>query len=170
MFQNINFSNPTWDLFGIIFFVAAAFIFGISLGKARIITILVSLYMTSAVMAAGAPFLKELDASFAIPQLVAIKVSATIVIFLGVFFLVSRTALQKTIATNDEQGSLIQIIIFSFFLVGLLINTALQYGGIFSLEKLTPTAKFAFGNDYARFFWVGAPILAMLVFKNKKKE
>ena len=167
MLQNLNFSNPTWDLFVLVFFIAASFIFGISLGKARIIVILVSIYMTMAVLGA-APFLKQLDAEVAIPQMIAIKVSVFMVAFIGVFFLVSRSALTHTIVGNDEQGSIWQIILFSFFLVGLLIDTVLTYTNLFSLDGMSPAAKIAFGTDWAKFFWVAAPVVAMILLRKKE--
>ena len=167
MLQNINFSNPTWDLFVLVFFIAASFIFGISLGKARIIVILVSLYMTMAVLSA-APFLKQMDADLAIPQMIAIKVSVFMIAFIGIFFLVSRSALTSTIVGSDEQGSIWQIILFSFFLVGLLIDTVLTYTNLFSLEGMSPAAKMAFGSDWAKFFWVAAPVVAMILLRKKQ--
>jgi len=167
MLQNLNFANPTWDLFVLVFFIAASFIFGISLGKARIIVILVSLYMTMAVLSA-APFLKQLDAEVAIPQMIAIKVSVFMIAFIGIFFLVSRSALTHTIVGSDEQGSVWQIILFSFFLVGLLIDTVLTYTNLFSLDALSPAAKMAFGSDWAKFFWVAAPVVAMILLRKKE--
>lgn len=167
MLQNLSFANPTWDLFVLLFFIAASFIFGISLGKARIIVILVSLYMTIAVLST-APFLKQLDAEITIPQMIAVKVSVFMVAFIGIFFLVSRSALTSTIVGSDEQGSIWQIILFSFFLVGLLIETVLTFTNLFPLEEMSPLAKMAFGSDWARFFWVAAPIAAMILLRKKQ--
>lgn len=167
---NINWSQPTWDLFVLIFFVAASFIFGLSLGKGRIITIMVALYMTMAVLAA-APFLKApAEASIAINQVVAIKVTAFIAVFLGIFFLLSRTALISTIVGAEDQGSALQIIIFSFLLVGLLINTVVTYVPFFDINTMSPMAKLAFGSEYARFAWTIAPVLAMLLFRRKPEK
>ena len=42
---NINWAAPSWDLFIILFFIVAAFLYGLSLGRNRVIVILVSIYM-----------------------------------------------------------------------------------------------------------------------------
>ena len=140
------------------------------MGKNRIIVVMVSLYMTMAVLAA-APFLQEgTSASFEFNQMFAVKITAFVAVFVGIFFLLSRSALVSTIANNDDEGSAIQIIIFSFLLVGLLINTVVIYVPMFDINKMSPMAKTAFGSDYARFAWTLAPVLAMIFFKKKKEK
>lgn len=167
--MGIDFAKPTWDLFVILFFVAASFVFGLSMGRGRIIVVLVSLYMTMAVMN-YAPFLKEVNLQFAVGQVLAIKVTTFMTIFIGLVFMLSRSALVNTIAASDDEGSWWQVLLFSFFLVGLLITTVLSYLDFFSIEKLGPMAQKAFGSDLSRFCWVIAPILAMVVLRKKKDK
>jgi len=78
--------------------------------------------------------------------------------------------LVNTIAGQDDQGSALQIIVFSFLLVGLLINTVVIYVPFFDINKMSPMAKLAFGSEYARFGWTIAPIIAMLLFKRKLEK
>ncbi|MAG29017.1 hypothetical protein CL632_02635 [bacterium] len=57
--SGFNFQNPTWDLFIILFFVVSAFVYGLTLGRDRIILILIAVYMSLAIIGA-APFVDEL--------------------------------------------------------------------------------------------------------------
>src|SRR5512143_4108673 len=55
----INWAAPTWDLFIVLFFVVTVFLYGLSLGRDRIIVILVSIYMALAVVS-NAPYIGSL--------------------------------------------------------------------------------------------------------------
>ena len=57
--SGFNFAEPTWDLFIILFFLLASFVYGLTLGRDRIILILISIYMSLAVIGA-APFLEQI--------------------------------------------------------------------------------------------------------------
>ncbi|MDP2587762.1 MAG: hypothetical protein Q8P33_03240 [bacterium] len=160
--KDFDLSNPSWDLFIILFFVAAAFIYGMSLGRDRIVVIMVSIYMALAVVN-YAPYLGELSGTLGLEDIFVVRISAFVVTFLGLFFLLGRSALMRTIARNDDQGNILQVLVFSFLHIGLLISVALSFLPIeLSAELAQLTRKF-FVGDMARFFWVVAPILAMII-------
>ena len=56
---SFNFQSPSWDMFIIMFFLVASFVYGLTLGRERIILILIAVYIALAVMGA-APFLDQL--------------------------------------------------------------------------------------------------------------
>lgn len=166
---SINFSRPSWDLFIIIFFIAAAFVYGLSLGRDRIIVILVSMYMALAIINT-APFLGKLSGQFGIDQLFVVRVTAFIGVFLLLFFLLSRSALLGTIVKSTSDGRWWQTILFSFLHIGLLISLVLSFFPAQTQGALTPLTTKIFATDIARFLWVLAPILAMVVLRDKKKD
>lgn len=167
--SDIDFSNPSWDLFIILFFVAAAFIYGMSLGRDRIVIILVSIYMALAVVN-YAPFLGSFSGQVGIEQIFVVRISVFVATFLGLFFLLGRSALMRTIATGDDQGSFMQVIIFSFLHIGLLISITLSFLPIeLSADLAQLTQKF-FVGDFARFFWIIAPIAAMIIFGRSPRK
>ena len=168
LIASIDLSRPSWDLFIILFFVAAAFIYGMSLGRDRIIVILVSIYMALAVVN-YAPFLGSVSGSIGVEQIFMVRISVFISTFLGLFFLLSRSALVRTIAKGDDQGSWLQVVIFSFLHIGLLISLVLSFLPIEVSADLAPLTRKYFENDLARFFWVTAPIAAMVIFGRNKK-
>jgi len=161
--KDFDLSNPSWDLFIILFFVAAAFIYGMSLGRDRIVVILVSIYMALAVVN-YAPYLDKFSGTVGVDQIFVVKISTFVVTFLGLFFLLGRSALMRTIAKNNEDGNIIQVLVFSFLHIGLLISVTLSFLPIeLSAELAELTRKF-FVGDMARFFWVVSPIIAMIAF------
>lgn len=164
----LNFSNPTWDLFILIFFVVVAILYGLSLGRDRIIVILVSIYMALAVVG-NAPFLKDFSASVAINEAFAFKVTAFVGIFLVTFFLLSRSGLMKILGASANRGSWWQVILFSFLHVGLLISITLSFLPPEIASHLAPITRTIFVSEVGRFAWIIAPILVMALVREEKK-
>lgn len=164
--QSINWAAPTWDLFIAIFFIVAAFLYGLSLGRDRVIVILVSIYMALAVINT-APYLgdlsgKELSISFG--QTFAFRVTLFFGVFIALFFLLSRSALSRTFGSSGS-GGLVQVILFSFLHVGLLISVVLSFLPSETAGHLMPITRDIFMSDLGRFLWITTPIVAMVLFK-----
>lgn len=161
----IDFSKPSWDVFIIVFFVIAAFLYGMSLGRDRIIVILVSIYMALAIVNT-APFLPELSVGVAVNGSVLFKVSTFLGAFIFLFFLLSRSALLRTVASGDTQGNWLQVVVFSILHVGLLISVTLTFlPQDMVLDKLAPLTQTIFVGEWARFLWVILPVVAMAMLK-----
>ena len=128
--QNIDWTRPTWDLFIVLFFIVAAFLYGLSLGRDRIIVILVSVYMSLAIVD-RAPFLNSEGFQNAInnitSQFFVFQISAFVLIFIVLFFVITRSALIKTIASSDSPGPWWQVLMYSVLHVGLLVSIILSY-------------------------------------------
>lgn len=167
---NLNWSEPSWDLFIILFFVIAALLYGMSLGRDRIIVILISIYMALAVVNA-APYINTLGKE--INQMFVLKITSFVAIFVALFFFLSRSALLATVASSDAKGKWWQVIIFSFLHVGLLISITLSFLPASATKHLAPFTQNVFVSDLARFLWIIAPILLMVLLKggasDKKK-
>jgi len=161
--QRINWASPTWDLFIVLFFVVTVFLYGLSLGRDRIIVILVSIYMALAVVS-NAPILGKLDANVNFGQFFAFKVTSFLGLFVLLFFLLSRSALLKTFG-NLASGTWWQVLLFSVFHVGLLVSITLSFLPPDAIGHLAPLTRRIFASDTARFAWIVAPILSMAFIK-----
>lgn len=166
-FLHINWAAPTWDLFIWIFFIVASFLYGISLGRDRIIVIMVGLYMALAIVG-NTPFLREFSAQINVEGF-GFKFTMFIGLFVLFFFLLSRSALAEALENaNVRRGKGAQIAIYSVLHVGLLISIVLTFLPPSSVALLTPLTQKVFLSDIGRFFWLVAPIAAMIVLQNKK--
>jgi len=169
---SINWANPTWDMFIILFFLVAAFLYGLSLGRDRIIVILVSIYMALAIINT-APYVSDFNPNAA---LAALKISESPILqvgtFLGVFivlfFLLSRSALAKTLASADERGRWWEVLVYSFLHVGLLLSITFLYLPEDITKHLNPKTLEFFTTDPARLFWLLAPIFVMVLIRRKE--
>ena len=160
LMSTVNWQKPTWDMFIILFFLISAFVYGISLGRERILAIMVSIYMSLAVVA-KLPKVQSTQSLFSVQ-------SAT---FLGIFFVVvillSRSALFQT---SDEKGSMVQGLLFSILHVGLLISATLSFLPKEATKEFSELTQTLFLRSPALFLWIIAPILATCIFGRKKRE
>lgn len=168
LLTQVNWSSPTWDLFIILFFVITVFLYGMSLGRDRIVVILVSIYMALAVVS-NAPFLAHLNASVKIGDFFAFKITAFLGLFVLLFFLLSRSALLHTFG-NLASGNWLQVMIFSTLHVGLLVSITLSFLPKEAVGHLAPMTREIFASETARFAWIVAPIVAMAVLRGEQRR
>jgi hypothetical protein len=162
----INWAAPTWDLFIVLFFIVTVFLYGMSLGRDRIIVILVSIYMSLAVVS-NAPFLNRLHADINLGQYFAFKITTFLGIFVLLFFLLSRSALLKTFGSLAA-GTWWQVMAFSVFHVGLLVSITLSFLPSDAISHLAPITQQVFASDAGKFLWIVAPIFGMTLLKEDK--
>lgn len=161
MLSTIDWLKPSWDLFIILFFVVASFVYGISLGRDRILVILISIYMALAVVK-YVPFITEFDANISINENFALKVSVFLGMFVLLFFLVSQSALVRTLGASSSQGKWWQVFIFSLLHAGLLLSVTLSFIPNDVSGWLSPLTKTLFVSDHAKAVWVILPIVTMI--------
>jgi len=159
----MNWTSPSWDLFLIILLAIAVFLYGITLGKARIIVILSSIYM-SALVAIFFPW----NVSWNVLRNVPIRVAVFVVCFLLLFVTLTRSGLASIFRASTE-GSWIETIIFSVFQVGLITVIIMSFFTQEVIANLFPIMSTIFSGSVAQFVWVVLPILG-LIFTKKKRE
>lgn len=156
--KSLNMGNPTWDLFLVGFFVVGALLYGLSLGKDRIIAIMVSIYMALAVVAA----LPEFVLNIKVNDSYTVQITAFLSVFIVLFFLLSRQAVLNALAPSGE-GKWWQTLVFSILHVGLLISVTLSFMPSSVLTKFSALTQYIFTNEWTKFGWIAAPIVAMIL-------
>lgn len=165
---SLNWSAPTWDIFILLFFIVGALLYGLSLGRDRIIVILVSMYMALAIVS-NTPILNQLNVSLQLNNNSVLKVTFFLGLFIVLFFLVARSALLKTIG-GGSQSSWWQTILFSVLQVGLLISITLNFLPPDVTNGLAGFTKQLFLSDQGRSAWMLLPIIAMILAPKPKSE
>lgn len=159
--NGLNWASPSWDLFIVMFFIATVFLYGMSLGRDRIIVILMSIYMALAVVS-NAPIVEKLTSNLTQSNHFTFRVTTFIGIFVLLFFLMSRSALQHTFRELSF-GSWWQVLMFSTFHVGLLVSITLSFLPAEAVAQLAPATREVFATDTARSIWMIAPVFGMAV-------
>ena len=167
---NFNLSAPNWDTFILLLFVVGALLYGLSLGRDRVIVILVSIYMALAVVA-NAPVLRDLNIlQLSLNDDYILKIGFFLGTFVLLFFLLSRSALLHTIGSTGAPGSWWQTIIFSVLQTGLLISIALSFLPQEALNALTPFTRDVFLSYWGKSAWMILPVVLMALTPHPKNR
>jgi hypothetical protein len=160
--SSVNWAQPSWDLFIILFFVVIVFFYGMMLGRDRIIIILVSIYMSLAVVS-NAPFIGQLRPDPG-GNFLAFKVTSFVGVFVLLFFLLSRSSVMRSFSQLGA-GNWFQVLLFSIFHVGLLVSVTLTLLPPEATESLQPLTRTIFASDLGRFGWIVAPIAGIVMIR-----
>lgn len=168
-FTTLNWAAPTWDIFILLFFIIGALLYGLSLGRDRVIVILVAVYMGLAVVS-NTPILNNVNFSLHVNEGSVLKITVFLGLFVALFFLLSRSALLKTIGGNGAPGSWWQTIVFSVLQVGLLISITLNFLPPAMTSGLSEGTRQIFMSDNGRSAWMILPIVFMIIAPKQKKD
>jgi hypothetical protein len=161
--QQMNWSVPTWDLFILLFFAGGSLLYGMTMGRDRVIVVLVSVYMALAVVG-NAPVLRDINAfQISFNDNFALRITFFVGTFLVLFFLVSRSALMHTLGRRAGLGSWWQTMLFSILQVGLLISIALAFLPQEILNNFSPLTLQVFTSYWGKSGWLILPLLVMAV-------
>lgn len=160
--STFNWHSPSWDLFILLFWLVASVIYALSAGRGKILTILVSVYM-SQLLVIEMPFLShvvsgKLDvATPTLQQLVAF-----VVLFVVLFFFLSRYAF-KSSADGKQFSAIGFALIFSVLQVGLLINIILNYLPDQVKNSFSPLINIVFLHPNSSFIWLALPVVFLVI-------
>lgn len=165
-FSNFNPSNPTWDLFLILFFVIATFLYGLTLGRARVVVQIVSSYITVALLA-SAPFLEKLEARTPLNHTI-FYLAAFLTVFILLFLLLSKSAFHQHL--SEGQGSWTDILLLSVVQIGFLTSIILSSMSGFAIGHMSGVTRIVFSNQPAPFIWTVLPVAALIIIRGKKER
>lgn len=162
--SSVNWDVPTWDLFIGIFFVITALIYGLSLGRERVLVILVSIYMSFAV-ASNLPFInEEISQRFNLGPAFVMRTLVFLVLVAMLFFLFSRMGL---FMASTSRTSLPLVALFSVLHVGLFITIIFSFLPPNFAANVSETTQVIFDSDMGRFLWILGPVLALYLAKQR---
>lgn len=168
-FTSLNWAQPSWDIFILLFFVVGALLYGLSLGRDRVIAILVSIYVALAVVT-NAPTLTTVQFSLNVSENAVMRITIFLGIFVVLFFLLARSGLLNTLGRSNTPGSWWQTIVFSVFQVGLLMSVTLNFLPKEMTAGLTEQTKLIFMSDHGRTAWLILPVLFMVIAPKPKEK
>ncbi len=161
--NSINWNTPSWDLFIIIIFVAGIFLYTLSLGKNRVLVLLVSSYISLALFSKSSLLFSQIG--FSLEN----SFSNNMAIFIGgiflLFFILSNSIFTSVFEQNSG-GAWLQTMIMSFLQIGLMISVTASFLSAEEINMLSPFIILVFVDNQAQFFWLISPLAAVLLFKN----
>lgn len=159
---------PSWDLLIIVVFAAAAFLYGLSLGRGRLVMLLLATYFSFVVLEFApwniiSPYL-GLKTSSPSPTFEIFCFLALLLLF---FFL-----MPGSILTIKKRGraNWLQILILAILQIGLLVSIILSLLPTKVLPDLSVLVKKIFFGPVPSFAWKTIPLLALVLLRKKRAE
>ncbi len=160
--SGLSWSHPTWDLFIVVFLVVGTLLYGFSLGRNRIVMIMVALYM-ALVSVMYFPLVTLQTGDVLLTHGFVIKISTFLGLFAVLFFMLTRSALNHMMIGENTFGRWWHIIILSFLQVGMLISVVMSFlppAWILHVSELT---RITFVSAWGKFVWVVLPIVGLTI-------
>lgn len=170
--SGLDASTPSWDLFIFLFFIVATFVYGFTLGRSRILLLLISTYMGLALIKT-APFLTAgttQSLTVGSSPFFIVQITLFVGAILLIFFFLSNSALRSALGVEEKQGRTWQIIAFSILQAGLLIASVLSFVPEERRAALLDVTQGMFGSPMALFLWTLIPIIVMMFVKDPDED
>jgi len=169
IFASLNPSNFSWDLLVFICFVVAVFIYGISMGKNRLILVLIASYL-SYIIVKALPW-KEwklfLDKNGE-PQS-NILIFSFLALIIVIYFLAPGSLLGSAIRFKRKKSGWLTVLILSILQVGFLASIVVAFLPRETLKEFSSLAtKFLLGPE-AQFIWLVLPLVAVLFLRRGER-
>ncbi len=154
-------SNPTWDILLLLFFFFAVFVYGLVVGRNRMIVLLMASY-PAALINEYLPYSQQFLQRLNILQILFLKSFVFFILVLVVFWILNKAGFSRK-EISKKTG---QVIFLSFLNVGFWANVIFDYALKISEEavKLAPLTRLLFGSAVSHFIWLLLPVLALYWF------
>ncbi|MBM3256044.1 MAG: hypothetical protein FJZ04_01060 [Candidatus Moranbacteria bacterium] len=157
--SSITSLRPSWGTLILVIFTLLALAITFKQGKGGTIRSIMSIYMAIAVNN-FLPFLKLEIKGFKIEDYPLLKIAIFVIIFVLISYMLSHSSLGML---DRDRSTFLGTFVLAFLASGLVISTVAVMLPAEIKEELTGTAHFIFVNEIARFLWVIAPILAIII-------
>lgn len=166
-FLGINWATPTWDIIILLFVILSVLIYSFTLGRDRIVALLISTYLSLAV-ATNLPYMEKLNELINSSGFSTFKISAFLIVFASLFIILSRSSLLQGL--SNLSGGWWQIILFSLLQVGLTVSVVLSFIPHDFFNRLSPFTQIIFTSDLGKFCWIVLPILALVFIHGRRSK
>lgn len=163
--NRVNFTNPTWDVFLILFFITFAFLYGIFLGRDKIINLIIVIFF-SYLLTINLDFLSSIIKNLTEAQFSIFRLISFIVFLLLFFFIVTKKSILSSV--SNYASSWWHVLLYSIIHTGLLISLSLSLLSPDFLNVFGGVIKIIFINSYSVFSWILLSVLSLIFLKKSE--
>lgn len=162
-FLGINWGLPTWDILVLVIFILGALLYFFTLGRDRIVAVLVSTYLALAVVT-NLPFLNQLLKIASSSGGNSFQNYIYLIAFLLLFAILAFSPLARDL--GNFFGNWWQVLIYTLLQVGLLFSIILSFLPNQAINQLSRFNQIIFLSDIGKFCWLILPIIALLIIRS----
>lgn len=157
-------SNSSWDVVLFLVFVAVGFLYGLSSGRARLIAVLFSLYI-SYLLLGNARFIDRLLEGRELLEIFFFQLTffLVLVILLSIFFSKTLSFVRKNVASQKWW----HVFLLSFLETGLFASIAFRLLPDAQLFTFSPLVQYLFASPNAFFVWLFLPLPVLFFIMRK---
>ncbi|MDB4939663.1 MAG: hypothetical protein JWO40_88 [Candidatus Doudnabacteria bacterium] len=161
LLHTVNFHNPSWDAFIFFAWIIVSIIYSFSAGRGRIISILVSVYM-SELLVIQAPFLSAAVGSKLGAAVYLARLVTFLILFAFLFLILSKFVFRTSVESRGFSSWFFSLV-FAFLQVGFLISVIFTFLPPEIKDTFAPLVKFVFINNTSVFVWLLLPIVFLVI-------
>jgi len=171
-FSDIStFSWPgSWDWLIILIFLVIAFIYGLSMGRNRLVIVIFGTYLSFILV----NYFPWSSLSFASPKTEpssTVQIFAFLAIILAFYFLIPHSALGSSLKLRGRgKASWWQALFLSFLQMGLIVAIVVGFLPQTIVNGLSQLAKIIFVGSLSKFLWLLLPVVAIMLIRRRKYE
>jgi len=159
--SNFN-SVASWDWIMGLVFLGVALVYGLSMGKNRLVTVMLGVYL-SYFLTRSIPW-KELTflGTKNGPES-TIQIFIFLALVLGFYFAIPHSAFKGALRLGGRgRGAWWQILVLSILQIGLILALSISFLPAKTVAETSPLAQYIFTGGMAQFLWLLLPILAIM--------
>src|SRR3989338_9802112 len=167
--NNINFSG-SWDWMMVLIFLAVALVYGLAMGRNRLVVLMLGVYF-SFLLTRAIPWKQLAFLGFKEAPDSTAQIFIFLAMVLGFYFLIPHSALRYAMKISGK-GKRIwwRVLILSVLQIGLILAMFIAFLPVKISAGLSPLAQTIFVGPLAQFFWIAAPILAIMFLGGRQQQ
>ncbi len=166
--QNISFSG-SWDWVIVLIFLAVALVYGLSMGRNRLVIVMLGVYF-SFLLTRAIPWKQLSFLGFKEAPSNTAQIFIFLALMLGFYFLIPHSALRHAMRLGGKgAGAWWQVLILSILQIGLILAMVIVFLPVKVTAELSPLAQIIFVGPLAQFLWILLPILGIMFLRGRQQ-
>jgi len=164
---NLGLNITSWEMVILLFLIGGGFLLGLLLGRNRVFLILLSSYISFALMTV-IPFKKIFPSLIDEEENFVVLIVIFLVLIGIIYFLLSRS-LRKSLR-GAANKSLFQVFFLTIFFIGIVLCVIFTFFPEDLIKAFSPIILEFFNTSTARILWLVIPLIFVGIFRSKIKR
>lgn len=166
-----NFSlsgSSDWIL--LLIFLAVAFVYGLSMGRSRLVVVTLGIYF-SFILTRAIPWKQLTFLGIKEAPTSTVQIFIFLALILGFYFLIPHSALRSALKLQGRRRSgWWPVLILSILQIGLILEVVIGFLPAKVVAGLSPLAQLIFSGPIAQFCWLLLPISAIMFLRSRQYD
>ncbi len=151
-------------------FLAVAFVYGLSMGRSRLVVVTLGIYF-SFILTRAIPWKQLTFLGIKEAPTSTVQIFIFLALILGFYFLIPHSALRSALKLQGRRRSgWWPVLILSILQIGLILEVVIGFLPAKVVAGLSPLAQLIFSGPIAQFCWLLLPISAIMFLRSRQYD